>query len=488
MNILQGLDDPAIFAPHFQRGDWSAWRAFLAALFALPMTDEQRAIFEECTARTTPPATPASEAWLICGRRAGKSFVLATIGVFLASFRDYRPHLQPGERATVMILAADKRQARVIKRYCEGLLTEIPMLAQTIDSISGEEIQLNSRVSIEIHAASFRSTRGYTMAAVLADEVAFWRSDESANPDKEILNALRPGMASIPGALLLCASSPYARRGALWDEYRRSYGKESEVLVWQAPTRRMNPTVPQSLIDRALEEDPAAAGAEYMAQFRTDVEAYLAREVVEGLVSPGVHELPPVEGVRYFGFVDPSGGSKDAMTLAVSHLEGETRVLDAVREVKPPFSPESVVADFAALLKTYRISTVVGDRYAGEWPREQFRKLGIEYRTADRPRSDLYRDLLPLANSGRLALLDNPRLVTQLVSLERRTSRAGKDSIDHPPNGHDDLANAAAGALILATPRERRTVQLAIGGERAGRLGASMGPISQDLGAPPASL
>jgi hypothetical protein len=125
-------------------------------------------------------------------------------------------------------------------------------------------------------------------------------------------------------------------------------------------------------------------------------------------------------------------------------------ILDAIREVKPPFSPEAVCVEFADLLKGYRISQVQGDRYGGEWPREQFRKNGIAYHTAERTRSELYLDLLPLINSRAVDLLDHDRLVTQLCALERRTSRGGKDSIDHGPGGHDDIANAAAGALVRA--------------------------------------
>src|SRR5262249_36529845 len=106
--------------------------------------------------------------------------------------------------------------------------------------------------------------------------------------------------------------------------------------------------------------------------------------------------------------------------------------------------------EFAALLKSYRVHRVTGDRYAGEWPRERLRMHGIEYETSDRPKSDLYRDLLPLLNSGRCELLDNARLIAQLVGLERRTARSGRDSIDHAPGAHDDLANAAAGALVCA--------------------------------------
>jgi len=117
--------------------------------------------------------------------------------------------------------------------------------------------------------------------------------------------------------------------------------------------------------------------------------------------------------------------------------------------VRPPFSPESCVAEFCALLKDYRCSEVTGDRYAGEWPREQFRKLGVTYKLSEKPKTDIYRDLLPLLNSGKLELLDLPRLTAQLCGLERRTARGGRDSIDHAPGAHDDLVNAVAGALLL---------------------------------------
>jgi hypothetical protein len=98
------------------------------------------------------------------------------------------------------------------------------------------------------------------------------------NPDRESFAALRPAMATIPGAMLLCASSPYAKRGALWDAYRRHYGKDSPALVWKAPTRVMNPSVPQSVIDAAIEADPASAAAEYGTEFRADVETFVSRE------------------------------------------------------------------------------------------------------------------------------------------------------------------------------------------------------------------
>ena len=122
--------------------------------------------------------------------------------------------------------------------------------------------------------------------------------------------------------------------------------------------------------------------------------------------------------------------------------------------IRPPFSPELVVAEFAALLKVYRISRVTGDRYAGEWPRERFRAAGIQYDLSIPPKGEIYLNALPLLNSGKLELLDISRLANQLCGLERRTARGGRDSIDHAPGGHDDVANAVAGALLLTAARQ----------------------------------
>jgi hypothetical protein len=221
-------------------------------------------------------------------------------------------------------------------------------------------------------------------------------------------------------------------------------------LVWQAAMRDMNPSVPQNCIDKHIADDAARAAAEYGAQFRTDVETFVSREVIDAAVVPGRHELPPMSGVSYAAFTDPSGGSSDSFTLAIAHRDtGGRVVLDAVRERRPPFSPDGVVQENAELLKAYGVRKVTGDRYGGEWPRERFRAHGIEYTIADKPKSDIYRDLLPVLNSGRAELLDVPRLSAQLCGLERRTARGGRDSIDHAPGSHDDVANCVAGSLLL---------------------------------------
>ncbi len=451
MNILEALDDPSLFGPHFRGPSWTAWRAFLTAAFGLPMDDATRELFRQCTGRAAVPAGPISEAALVVGRRGGKSRVLALIAVYLACFRDYAPYLAPGEVATIAVLAANRPQARSIFRYISGILKAVPLFARMVVDENTESIALANRVLIEIGTASFRTTRGYSFAAVLCDEIAFWRQDEtSANPDVEILRALRPGMASIPGSILMLASSPYAKRGELYAAFRRHFGKDdARVLVWKADTATMNPKIDPAIIAEAYDSDPEAARAEYGAEFRDDLADYITREAVDAVVCWGRSELPPEPGVTYAAFCDPSGGVNDAMTLAVAHLrDGAICVLDAVLEVRPPFDPEVAVAACTAVLRRFGVARVTGDRYAGLWPAARFAEHGIAFEQSARPKSDLYCDLLPLLNAKRVELLDSPRLASQLVALERRTARSGRDTVDHTPGGHDDLANVVAGVLV----------------------------------------
>ncbi|MCU7830316.1 MAG: hypothetical protein KZQ85_14735 [Candidatus Thiodiazotropha sp. (ex Myrtea sp. 'scaly one' KF741663)] len=452
ISIRDVMTDNHLFGDMFNNVSFAAWRSLLCGFYGLELTNDEAATFKKLTNRETLPADPHDELWLVIGRRGGKSQNAALLALYLAALHDYSDKLSPGEIATVMVLCTDRKAARSVFRYVSGLIQSNPMLSSMVVREDKETIELNNRTAIEISTASFRSVRGYTLAAVIADEIAFWRSDDSANPDYEIINALRPALATLNGKLI-ALSSPYAKRGELYNHYRNYYGKDDpSILVAQAGSMIMNPTLPPRVVAQAMERDIANTQAEYFAHFRSDLEAFVSREAVEACVEPGRYELGYISTNNYRGFVDPSGGSADSMTLAIGHDErrdGQTiTIIDAVREVKPPFSPEAAVEDFCDLLKSYRINRVTGDRYAGEWPREQFRKRSIKYDLADRPRSDLYRDTLPLINSRQIELLDHQKLITQICGLERRTARSGKDSIDHAPGSHDDVANAVAGVAV----------------------------------------
>lgn len=400
------------------------------------LTNDERSLFKALTGREKEPGERVEELWAIVGRRGGKTRAATILALFIAALCCHEDKLVSGERPLVLFLGQNQKQARVARDYAVGVLESTPFLRQRLANQTAETISLSTGVDLEIRAASFRGLRGVTCVAVIADEIAFWRDSDSgsSNADSQIIDALRPTLATTQGPLI-AISSPYSRRGELFNTYSRHYGAKGDplIMVGQGASRDFNPSLPERIVARALERDEAAAKAEYLGQFRTDIEGFISRGAVEACVTRGVFERPPLSDVKYFGFVDPSGGMNDAMTLAIGHKEHEHAVLDVVREVRPPFSPEFTVNDFATILMQYRVSRIQGDRYAGEWPREQFRKWNIVYEPSAKPKSDLYLALLPAVNSRGVDLLDNKRLLSQLIGLERRTARGGRDSIDHGP-------------------------------------------------------
>ena len=218
--------------------------------------------------------------------------------------------------------------------YTEAAFSASPVLRQLIEARTARELRLTNRVDIEVRAADFRRLRGLTYVGIIADEAAFWSVEGSANPDTEILASVRPGLATTSGPLIMI-SSPYARRGELWRTYNKHFGPNGDrlILVAQGSSRQFNPTLPQAVVDRAYERDPAAASAEYGAEFRRDIESFVALEAIEACVSRGVFERGPVPDVGYHAFADPSGGASDSMTLSVAHPEQEIYIRSAARRL-----------------------------------------------------------------------------------------------------------------------------------------------------------
>jgi hypothetical protein len=452
VTILDVMTDPNLFGKQFGGESFAAWRALLGGFYGLPMDEGQAETFKAITGRAETPAQAADELWLPVGRRGGKSRVAALVATFEGAFKDHRDKLAPGEWATIVLIAADRLQARTLLRYIRAMFAH-PMLKPMVARETADGLELQHRTVIEVATASFRATRGYTLAAALCDEIAFWQVD-GAKPDTEIIGALRPALATL-GGKLLAFSSPYAKRGMLWEVYRRHYGKPGRILVAQAPSQTMNPTLPQHVIDDALADDYARASAEYLALFRSDVSTLLDEEVIRGAVRPSPKELPHTQGVTYHAFTDPAGGGADGFTLGIGHREGTTNVVDLVRELHG--SPAQIVAEYAPILKGYGVFRVTGDRYAGQWPADEFRKHGVAYETSVLDRSGIYLEFMAQVNSGQVILPPDEKMVRQMIGLERRTGRSGRDTIDHAPNAHDDLANAAAGAVALLAGKSRNT-------------------------------
>lgn len=455
MSIMGAINDPRIFGKHFAKdpGSWAAWFAFLRTLFGEPLDDDDLAVFRECTSRQEPHG-PYKQATLCCGRRGGKSYIMALIAVYLAAFRDYRPYLAAGERAMIVIVCPDRDQAQNLLRFIEGMFEESKVLSKLIEHQTRDTFELNTRVTISVMTASYKTIRGYTIACAIVDECAFLPGDDSASPASEIIAAVKPALGTIPGSMLICASSPKGKSGVLWDAYTKHFGiEDSPHLLWKAPTLTMHPTYDEQIIKDALADEPAEAYAEYFAEFRDDVAACFSRDVVEACVEKHCFERPPVDGVTYTAFVDTSGGRADSYTMAIAHLEKfkntELAVLDLLFESRPPFHPPTVTKEICDILATYGITKITGDNFGQEWVAAEFDDNHVTYTKSENVRSTIYLSSVRHLNSGLAVLLDSRRLVAQICALERQQLKSGRESVNHPNKGHDDLANSALGVIDL---------------------------------------
>ncbi len=178
----------------------------------------------------------------------------------------------------MLVLSASVAQAQRAFGYVKGIFETVPVLKELVRRETASTIELSTGVDVEVIPAHFRTIRGRTCVGIIADEIAFWRNDAdySANPDKEILDACRPALATTNGPLI-AISSPYAKRGEMYNAFKRDFGTAGDplILIARAESRALNPLLPQRVVDRAYERDPLAAAAEYGGQFRSDIDSFI---------------------------------------------------------------------------------------------------------------------------------------------------------------------------------------------------------------------
>lgn len=428
---------------------WGNWLTILKAIFGLPLHHSEFGTYKKFTERMEMPGR-CSEVFIIAGRRAGKSFMTSLILVYLAVFVSWPIKSGTGQ---IMAIATDREQGQVVFRYVRSIL-ELPIFKGIVEKVLAEQIHLKNGVIIAVHSCNYRSLRGYKILAAVLDELAFFRF-EGFSPAEEILRSLRPALGEIPNSLLLCISTPYSRVGPLWEAYQGHFGKETPgLLVIKAATRSLNPTYSEEHISKELASDPMAAKTEYFAEWRTDISSLFSPEVLDPCIIEGRFELPRMEGAKYKGFCDPSGGRGDAMALCIGHDEKGIIIEDCLRVYMAPFDPSDAVEDFTRTLQAYGIKEIWGDKYSGEWVVSAFKDKGISYKNIELTKTDLYREFVPRVMTQKIEMLDNSQQLQELRQLERRTARGGREVIDHPPRAHDDCSNVLAGMSYLIEKAE----------------------------------
>jgi len=461
IGIDEFITDPLLLGAHFIGASWDRWRAVLKAAFALPMSDLDLALFREVAGNRGPPRHRVSSLVCAIGRGGGKDAVATAVGAFVAVTGDFS-RLRVGERAVVLLLATDRDQAAIAFNYLRGYFEQVPLLAGLVERISGDTIELRNGASIVVGTNNIRAPRGWTICAALYDECAFWHGADYAAPDVEVDSAVSPGLMRFSGSMKIIISSVHRKQGLLYDQVAQFFGRDDDdTLVVMGESLQFNPTLDAAVIERELARDPERAGAEYLSKWRHDLTNFLDRGLVEAAIEKGITVRPPQRGVQYRMFADPSGGRNDSFTAAVGHMEGTLAVIDACWEKRAPFDSDAALDEVADLAHSYRCTTVLGDAYGADLTVAAFRRRGLAFenlrlRGSTSPklsRSEIYLNSVTIFTAGRARLPDNPRLVHQLISLERRAARSGHDTVDHPSGGFDDVANAVCGCLVMLAGR-----------------------------------
>jgi hypothetical protein len=453
IDIITAIRDPNILGDEIS----SAQEVALRTLYGLPMDKGQMLLAREHVGSAWRPGTEYREAAFVCGRRSGKSDKLAAnVAIFESFFRKH--DLSAGENGIVLLLAQNMRQAKVVKGYIEGKINNSPILRRHVTATRAQELELDNGITIAIHPSSFRAVRGLSVVCCIADECAFWWTEsEYANPDVEVIRAVRPAMATFPFAKLLMVSSPYTMAGVLWDAWRHRDADE-DVLVWHAPTALMNPTVPRRFLEREQARDPENFRREYLAEFTEAVTGFLSAEDIQQCVVAGRTEVEPSSEKYCYRAAIDAAFKGDRFTLCIAHYDHERRMVMIDRlagwqgSKQEPLRLSTVLPQIRRLASEYGISRIYGDQFGAAPLKEAFRRHGLIFE--ERPftsqsKADIYATLRSLITDGAIELLDHEPSLRELRGLELELLPGGAVRIGHPGHGkaRDDYADAIALAV-----------------------------------------
>ncbi len=425
-----------------------AQRTILKATYGLNLDPAELDIYRRGTDREIYEPREHNEATFIVGRRGGKT---SRIGAIIAVYEACRDHgLKPGEHAYVVLVAPVTKQAQIAFRFILNYILDSPPLNKKVVKIRKDEIELDNGITIACYPCSQVTIRGLSVVAAVLDELGFWRDDvTAANPAEEVLNALRPAMATFATHRLIKISTPYRKDGVLWRDFHQR--AEHDYLVWQLPSAEMNPTISSNFLEKERQRNEESYQREYLAQFTDHVESWIGPEILEQCVIKSSTEWPRVTDAIYAAAIDPAFKGDD-FALAIAHrTPGGTIILDytatwtGTREA--PLGYEWVCNEIARILKRYELNTIVGDQHCAAIIKQEFLKLGISYREwtfGAGTRLEIFGNLKHLFIQRKIQIPDDPELQRQVLSLKEHKTHRGNIDVRPAYAAKDDLAVAVA--------------------------------------------
>lgn len=418
----------------------------------------------------------------VCGRGAGKSYILAALRALHLAMTVSFPRLAPGEIAAAIIVAPDLRLARKTLSFVSGAV-ESSMLRSMVRAQSVDRIELERpdgvRVAVECLPASAKGSalRGRTTACAVLDEAAFFRDAETgAVNDLEVYRALQPRV--VAGGQTVIISTPWTRLGLLHELFEANFGHPDTALAAHAPTLLLQDTEEtRELVAREEKRDPVNARREFHAEFMdVDASTFFDPRAIRACIDETI-ELPiewasvrPEEHVVSVG-ADFAFRRDSSALVAVLRDPDDVYRVAAIEERTPdtrPLKPSEIVQGFGVLAKSYGADVVVADEHYREAVYEHLQDAGIAMIPAPigaNGKADTYVLARALMLEGRVRIPNHERLLRQLREVTSRPLAGGGVSIDSPrwkTGGHGDLVSAFVLALWWAERNHKpdRTVVL----------------------------
>lgn len=463
-----------------------AQMSLLKALNGLDLTPEERDAYLAMTEGRVPRKGGYDEAVWICGVRGGKT-MLASIEASFESLRwgpVVEQMLLPGQVATGILIAQDKRAAGVARDYIVGHFQTLEerghdVLAPKVGqekAVTGALVKLRWPVEIAIYPANAYSVRGATGLWFIGDECAYWKSEDGAyNQDVKVWRAVRTRFATLarlkPKRLLL--SSKGEEQGLLYEQWKNREHSKSMVAV--AETQELNPSIDPVFLQEERDLDPEEYEVEYGKAWRKPGggNCFLPAGIVDQCVVRGLRQIPPKPGVDYLAWMD-AAFKRDRFSFGIAHLEGRTDVarvvVDHSRHWTPPkgrpLDDDEVIAEVTEDLRAYGIDTIHGDQFADIPLKGNFRKRGIlfvEAPVSNPEKYEAFKNLRAALRARMVDLLDDPEMIRDLKGLIKRETAGGYGyaTVAAPKRVgcYDDGANVLARLVQNLMPHQKVDIE-----------------------------
>jgi phage terminase large subunit-like protein len=396
---------------------------------------------------------------VLAGRRSGKSTrVCAPVAIYEACIAHH--DIPKSERGVVLIVAPHERQARLTFNVIRSKLEQSRVLAKMITNIRAgqveSEIQLVNNIDILVAAANARHVRGSNIVAAFPEEGCFFRDSETGNYTLgEIINALRPGMLTLPDSKLIRVSSPWIKAGPMWEDYKFR-GERPDTLSWKLPSWEMNPALPEKELAAERVRDEAYFLREFGCEFVEAANVLLPADLVDAAVMRGVPEFPPKPGVLTVCGLDPSSKGDDFAEAYAYTFEGRIYLAKA-RAWRAPgrgkyIDYNVVLPQVIATMKHYGAPKAYSDQVSAAAIDAELRKAGLQFEQSTSygtKATGKFQTLRSKIISGQVVLPDQAELITQLKRLEEILAEGGRSTVE-ARQGKDDLAIACAMAVHFA--------------------------------------